>query len=132
MKSTPRTGLDHEMAFTVEPKHTIDFAANEMPAVLSTPTLVGWLERTARETLAPFLEPGESSVGTEIELRHLAPTPLGQTVRCRARIATAEGPSFAFHVEAFDQQELIARGFHRRRVVRAEAFARRVAAKAKG
>jgi len=113
----------------VEQKHLIDFATGGMPAVLSTSILIGVLERTAREALAPFLEPDERSVGAEIELRHFAPTPLGQRVTCTARVIQADGAQITFQVEARDQHELIARGLHKRAVIRVEHFARRLARK---
>ena len=62
MKSPPRIGASHELQFVVEQKHVIDFATDGMPAVLSTPILIGQLERTARELLAPLLKPDERSV----------------------------------------------------------------------
>jgi fluoroacetyl-CoA thioesterase len=76
------------------------------------------------------LEPGEVSVGTEIEIQHLAPTPMGQTVRCLARVVRAEGRKVSFQVEARDEQELIARGSHTRFVVHGGSFAKRIQAKA--
>ena len=126
MKSVPRIGATGELQFVVEQKHLIDFATDGMPAVLSTPNLIGWLERTARETLAPLLEADERTVGAEIELRHFAPTPVGQRVTCSARVILAEGREITFQIEARDQHELIARGLHKRAVVRVESFARRV------
>ncbi len=102
-----------------------------MPAVLSTPILIGLLERTARGALAPLLDPEERSVGAEIELRHFAPTPLGARVTCTVRVVAAEGREVTFQVEARDHQELIARGLHKRAVIRVESFARRVASKSK-
>ena len=130
MKSRPRTGTVGELKFVVEEKHVIDFANDGMPAVLSTPNLIGLLERTAREALQPFLEPNERTVGIEIDIRHLAPTPLGQTVTCTARVIQAEGLSVTLQIEARDEHEMIARGVHKRAVVRVESFARRVARKA--
>ncbi|PYI81660.1 MAG: hypothetical protein DME26_19540 [Verrucomicrobia bacterium] len=131
MKSVPRVSTSGELQFVVEQKHVIDFATDGMPAVLSTPSLIGLLERTARETLAPLLEPDERSVGAEIELRHFAPTPLGQRVTCLARVIHAEGKEITFQLEARDQDELIARGLHKRAVIRVESFARRVERKRK-
>jgi fluoroacetyl-CoA thioesterase len=126
MKSLPRIGATGEFRFTVEQRHCIDFATNGMPAVLSTPNLIGVLERTAREALLPIQEADERSVGVEIELRHLAPTPLGQQVTCIARVVHAEGTLVTFQVEARDPHELIARGVHKRAVIAVEDFARRV------
>ena len=131
MKKPPKMGTAGELQFLVEQKHVIDFATDGMPAVLSTPSLIGLLERTARETLAPLLEPDERSVGAEIELRHFAPTPLGQRVTCLARVIHAEGKEITFQLEARDQDELIARGLHKRAVIRVESFARRVERKRK-
>jgi predicted thioesterase len=68
MKSRPPTGTVGELRFTVSADHVIDFATDGMPAVLSTPRLIGMIERTARESLYPYLDPDERSVGIEIEL----------------------------------------------------------------
>ena len=118
-----------EFEFVVEEKHVIDFATDGMPPVLSTPNLIALLERTAREALTPFLEPDERSVGAEIELRHFAPTLLGARAVCTARVIHAEGREVTFQLEARDEQEVIARGVHKRAVVRIEQFARRVGRK---
>ena len=80
MKAAPKVGTAGEFSFVVGPEHIITFAADGMPAVLSTPNLIGLIERTARESVASFLEADERTVGTEIELRHLAPTPPGASV----------------------------------------------------
>jgi len=130
MKSRPKVGTTGELRFTVAQEHVIDFATDGMPAVLSTPRLIGLIERTAREALYPFLDSGERTVGMEIEIRHLAPTPLDANVTCMARVISSEGSSVTFHVEARDEHELIARGIHKRGVIRVESFARRVARKA--
>lgn len=123
MTSAPKIGTIGELQFVVEQKHAIDFATDGMPAVLSTPNLIGLLERTARQALQPFLEADERSVGIEIELRHLAPTPLGQQVTCTARVIHVDGNIIGFQIEARDQRELIARGLHKRAIIRVQAFA---------
>lgn len=126
MKSHPNIGLTGELAFKVEPQHAIDFSGGGMPAVLSTPNLIGFLERTAREAMAGCLDDDERSVGTEIELKHLAPTPIGHTVRCTARVIHVEDREVMFQIEARDDRELIARGLHQRTVIRVDRFAQRV------
>ena len=131
MKSRPPIGTTGELRFIVEPGHLIDFATGGMPAVLSTPKLIGLLERTAREALHPFLQTDERTVGMEIEIRHLAPTPPGARVTCTARVIATEGTTVTFHVEARDEHELIIRGIHKRAVIQVESFARRVARKIK-
>lgn len=130
MKDAPKVGTTGEQTFVVEPLHTIDFAQGGMPAVLCTPWLIWFLEHAARAAVLPSLEPGESTVGTEIQVRHLAPTPVGQTVTCRARVLFADGNVVSFQLDAHDETELIARGTHRLRVIRIDRFAARVAKKA--
>ena len=131
MKSAPKIGTVGELQFVVEQQHCIDFATDGMPAVLSTPNLIGLLERTARQAIAPFLEADERSVGTEIELRHLAPSPLGARVAIAVRVIRTEGRQVTFQVEARDEHELIARGVHTRAVIGTGGFARRVQTKSK-
>ena len=129
MKARPPIGTSHQLKFTVGPEHIIDFATDGMPAVLATPRLIGLLERTAREAVYLFLEADERTVGTEIDLRHLAPAPLGAKVTCLARVISADGPFISYQIEARDDYELIARGNHKRAVIRVDSFARRVAKK---
>ena len=129
MKSRPRIGLTGELAFKTEAKHAVEFAGNGMPAVLSTPNLVGFLERTARETIAGYLEPDERSVGIELDLKHLAPTPIGQTVHCTVRVISVDDRQVLFQIEVRDSREVIMRGLHKRAIIRTESFSRRVKAK---
>jgi len=124
VKSSPKIGTTGELQFTVEQKHVIDFATDGMPAVLSTPNLIGLLERTSRKTLEPFLEANERSVGVEIELRHLAPALLGAEVTCITRIYHVDGRKVDFQIEAREQGRLIARGLHKRAVIRVDSFAK--------
>ena len=126
MRARPKVGTTGEVQFIVELKHAIDFAGEGMPAVLCTPWLIWFLEHAARGAVLPFLESGESTVGVQIEVRHLAATPLGQNVTCMARVIRAEGSLISFQVEARDEQELIARGLHQLRVIKVERFTERV------
>jgi fluoroacetyl-CoA thioesterase len=129
VKATPRIGTTGEFSFVVGSEHIITFASDGMPAVLSTPNLIGLIEQTARESLQPFLEADERTVGMEIELRHLAPTPLGARVAITTRVIHTEGREISFQVEARDEQELIARGVHKRAAIRVGGLARRIARK---
>jgi len=125
MKSKPPIGTLGETTFVVETKHCIDFAADGMPAVLSTPNLIGILERTARHAIEPFLEADERSVGVEIELRHLAPSPRGAKVTATARVIGVTGRFVDYQIEARDGSELLARGVHKRAVVQTGNFTER-------
>lgn len=130
MKARPKIGTTGEFKFVVAPEHVIDFTTGGMPAVLSTPKLIGLIERTARESLYPFLDENERTVGAEIEIRHLAPTPPGQQVVITTRIIGGEGQLWDFQFEVRDEHEIIARGLHKRAVINVGAFAKRVARKA--
>jgi predicted thioesterase len=129
MKSRPKIGTTGETKFVVSQEHVIDFATGGMPAVLSTPRLIALVERTARESLYPFLDDSERTVGSEIEIRHLAPTPMGKNVIITTRIIGGDGKLWDFQFEVRDEHEVIARGLHKRAVITVESFARRVAKK---
>lgn len=129
MKNRPKVGQTGEQRIVTEAKHAVEFAGDGMPAVVSTPHLVGFLERTARLAIADCLEADERSVGTELELRHLAPTPVGATIVCTARVIGVDERRITFQVEAHDGHEVIIRGLHRRAVIRTGSFTKRVRAK---
>ena len=123
MQTTPKIGSSHETRFTVETSHSIEFSEHGIPAVLATPWLIWFLEHAALDLMKPYLDEGELTVGVQVEMEHLAPAPLGSQVACRARVVHVEGPLITFQIEAGDQQGPIAKGLHKRRVVRAERIA---------
>jgi len=129
MKEAVRPGTVGEEKFVVGDEHLIDFAHDGMPAILCTPWLVWFLEHAARKAVLPVLEPGESTVGVVINVQHLAATPLGEKVVCRARVISVDGPQISFQIEAHDEHEQIARGTHKLRVIQAARLAKKVAAK---
>ncbi|MDX2037100.1 MAG: thioesterase family protein [Isosphaeraceae bacterium] len=110
----------------VDESNRIVFTDERMPAVLATPWLIAYLEYAARDAIAPCLEPHERSVGTFVEVEHLAPTPEGFTVTCRSRVIRVDGTIVTFQVEAHDGQETVARGIHRRRIIDTDRFRRRL------
>jgi len=129
MKGKPKVGSVGTIRFKVESHHTIDFSGGGLPPVLSTPSLINYLEKAAREAIAENLESGETSLGIELDVQHLAPTPPGHWVTCTAKVIYSEGNVVSFQVEAADEIEPIARGTHKRAIVLVERFARRVAKK---
>ncbi len=131
MIRSPKVGDVGELSFTVDSSHTIDFADLGMPEVLSTPMLIEFLELSAREALLPLFESGEACVGVHVDIQHLAATPPGHKVVCRAKVIHVAGRIVTFQVEAHDEQELIARGTHKRAVVDTQRFAKSVARKQK-
>lgn len=126
MRSVPKLGLTGEQQFLVDATKRITFADDRMPPVLATPWLVAHLEYAARDALATCLEDNERSVGTYVEVEHLAPTLEGAIVTCRARVILVDSTVVTFQVEAHDGVEPIARGLHRRRVIDVDRFRRRL------
>jgi fluoroacetyl-CoA thioesterase len=129
VQTPPKIGTSYERSFAVEPNHTIDLAPEVFSPVLSTPSLIWFLEHTALDLMLPYLEEGEITVGVQVDVEHLAPTPCSCEVTCRARVVHTEGPLVTFHLEAHDPQEQIAKGLHKRRVLRAQRLAKRVGQK---
>jgi len=124
-------GTQHEEKLVVTPDVAIDFMGIEGARVLSTPNMILGLERTSRNAILPLLEPGYDSVGTHVNVYHLAATPLGMTVTFRTEVTSVEDRRVNFKVEAFDDREKIAEGTHQRFIVHADRFAARVQEKAR-
>ncbi|MGC6462735.1 MAG: thioesterase family protein [Pirellulaceae bacterium] len=126
MKRPAKVGDVGELTFTATTEHAIDFADDRMPAVLSTPWLIWFLEHAARNAMLPLLDDGESTVGTHVDVEHLAATPLGQSVRCKATVINTDHPRITFRLEAHDEHEQIAIGIHRLNVIDCERFKKRL------
>lgn len=110
-------GATAEIALTVTPDRTADAMGNHGLHVFATPFVVGLLEDAAGAVLKPHLPAGAATVGTMVEMRHLAATPVGMRVRARATLLQTDGRRFLFSVEAGDDKEKIAEGRHERFVV---------------
>ncbi len=106
----------------------IDFLG-EGARVLSTPQLIGFEERTCRDTVLALLEPGQDTVGTHVNVSHLAATPIGMTVTCSAEVVAVDGRRIQFRVEAWDEKEKVSEGFHERTIIRVAKFAARITEK---
>jgi fluoroacetyl-CoA thioesterase len=102
-----------------------------MPTVFATGYMVGLMEWTCLHIIAPHLEEGEGSLGTHINVSHVAATVPGQTVTVDARCTRVTGRRLYFHVEAHDGIDLIGEGEHQRMIVNWEKFEQRVNDKAK-
>lgn len=118
-----------EKQFVVTEQEAIHFMGPQGPHVLSTPSLVNWMELTSRESILPLQGPGEDSVGVSVHIKHLAATPIGMGVRVISRLTGVEGRIFTFEIEAHDEVEKIGEATHQRASVLVSKFAGRVAAK---
>jgi fluoroacetyl-CoA thioesterase len=139
MKDSLRAGLTHQLKFTVPPTKTVPHlypeseSFRQMPEVLATGYLVGLLEWACIEALRPHLDwPTEQSLGTRVNISHLAATPPGLTVTVDVRLDRVEGRKLSFTVSAHDGTDKISEGTHERVVIDHSRFAAKVADKARG
>lgn len=128
MKDSLKVGLTGARRFTIDERRTIGFMGPE-GRVYATPELVRDLEETCRDLLLAHCDPGEDSVGTRVELDHLAATPLGMWVEITAVVAAVEGRRVVLEFSARDQVEEVARGKHARFVVNTAKTLERLRAK---
>jgi fluoroacetyl-CoA thioesterase len=136
MKPTLTPGLTHRFAYKVPQDKTVphlypevaDFQA--MPAVFATGYMVGLMEWTCMQLMAPHLDTGEGSLGVHIEVSHTAATPPGLTVTVDAECIAVQGSRITFKVKAHDGIDSIGEGNHQRFVVRWDKFQERLFDKA--
>ncbi|MEP7207080.1 MAG: thioesterase [Casimicrobiaceae bacterium] len=100
--------------------------------MLSTPVMIMAMENAALEAIKPYFEPGESAVGTRVDVAHLAATPVGRRIVATADVTGANGHRIEFRVKATDGAEEIGRGTHARIVINVASFSEHVAAKFAG
>jgi fluoroacetyl-CoA thioesterase len=132
MKPSLTAGLAGKREFTVERESTIGFMGEDA-RVYATPMLVRDIEITCRELLLQHLDKGEDSVGTRVEIDHLAPTLLGMKVTIEAKLAELKGRAVTFEITASDGVDQICRGRHMRFIVSVEQTRQRLMQKrAKG
>jgi predicted thioesterase len=122
-------GLIGEASITVALDVTARHLGSGTVAVFATPEMVRLMERAAVRGLAPFLAPQQQSVGTMVNVKHLAATPLGATVTARAELLAVAGRRLTFKVSAHDGVDLIGEGVHERALIDLAKFEARVAAK---
>jgi fluoroacetyl-CoA thioesterase len=115
-------GMTAEKKVTVMPEMTVGHVVPGMPAVYGTPTMILHMEMAAGLAIQPSLPAGYVSVGMMVNIRHLAATPIGRTVRAIARVAKVGEKSILFEVEAWDGDRKIGDGTHRRGVVNVAEF----------
>ena len=129
MKTSLAAGVTAVSKLTVDRERTIDFMG-EKARVYATPMLVRDIEIACRELLLEHLDPGEDSVGTRIELDHLAATLMGMSVDLRVTVAEVKGRAITLQFDGQDSVDTICRGKHQRFVVDVKTTEARLAAKA--
>jgi len=125
MKPSLAPGLAVTREFAIDRERTIDFMGEDA-RVYATPMLVRDIEVTCRELLLAHLDAGEDSVGTRVEIDHLAATLLGMTVQITATLAELKGRAALFDVSATDGLDTVCRGRHARFVVNVDQVKQRL------
>lgn len=132
MSPSVPVGARHEKKILVTSENAISFLGLEDARVLSTPHMIGYMEYTARELAVQFLEKGYDTVGTEVNIKHLAAAPIGMSVTFRAEVVGVNERRVTFRVEAEDEKEKIGEGTHERTIINVARFASKLAAKNAG
>jgi fluoroacetyl-CoA thioesterase len=125
-------GAKGTYSMTVLPQHLASqFKDAILPPVFATPVMILIMENAALNAVREYLEPGESVVGTGVNVRHLAATPVGHRVTAEAEVTRVDGRRIEFKVSARDEKEEIGNGTHDRMVVDLDRLGQRLAAKSK-
>ena len=131
MSSPFEPGMHRELTVVTTPEDSARRFYPNLPDVFATPCLGGLMERVSAELINEHLNPGEQSVGFTMNLKHMAATPLGMSIRVRTEVTSVEGRKLTFKLEAFDEMEKIAEATHERFIIVADKFNARMAEKAK-
>jgi predicted thioesterase len=118
-------GMSAERLLTVTPELTVQHFVPSMPAVYGTPLMILEMEMTSGDAISGVLPQGWVTVGTEVDIRHLAATAVGRVVRTTAVVTAVERRIIRFEVAAFDGAQKIGDGRHARGLVNAEHFMKR-------
>jgi fluoroacetyl-CoA thioesterase len=136
MKDTLKAGLTYQFQFKVPASKTVpalypeSVSFQQMPHVLATGYMIGLIEWACIEAIRPHLDwPAEQSLGTHVDLSHLAATPPGLTVTVDVRLDKVEGRKLTFSVSAHDGVDKITEGTHQRTVIDSARFTAKVAGK---
>jgi predicted thioesterase len=125
-------GLAGSAELVVGDEHTAPRVGSGRIAVLATPVMINLIEAAALDAIERLLPEGYQSLGTVLNIRHIAATPVGMRVRARAEVVKVEGRTVFFAVECKDEKELIGDGRHERVVVNVAKFDERVKRKLSG
>jgi fluoroacetyl-CoA thioesterase len=125
-------GLEGSVEITVGDQHTAPSIGSGKVRVLATPVMINLIEAAALKAIEHLLQPGYQSLGTHLDVHHVAATPVGMKARATAVVTKVDGRTVTFKVEARDEKDLIGHGTHERVVVNVAKFDARVQQKLGG
>src|SRR3954447_26638774 len=124
-----KPGLEGHAELVVGEQHTAPRIGSGRVRVLATPVMIKLMEAAALDAVEELIPVGHQSLGTRLEVRHIAATPVGMRVRATAKLVSVDGRTLEFRVEAHDEKDLNGDGAHTRLVVNVARFDQRVQAK---
>jgi len=129
MKTIP-TGARGSFSLVVSPEHLANrFKDAMLPPVLATPVMIMIMENAALNAIKPYLDASESALGTRVDVRHLAATPVGRRVTGEAEVTKVDGRRIEFTIQATDGAEVIGAGSHERMIIDLRKFSERLQSK---
>lgn len=115
-------GIKGHQEMTVTDQNTAKSMGSGVMDVYATPSMLALMENTAFRSVAPYLNEGCGTVGTKVEIEHVASSPVGMKITCDSELIAIEGRKLVFHVEAYDAKGLIGKGTHERFIIESEKF----------
>lgn len=123
------TGIRGRIETVVTQKESAKTLGSGLLDVYATPAMIALMEGCASQSVAPYLDEGCGTVGTAVNIRHLAATPIGMKVYCESILTEVDGRRLLFNVKAYDETGLIGEGTHERFIINSEKFFAKVNAK---
>ncbi len=120
------TGIKGKQECIVSYQQTAEYISSGLLPVFATPCMIQLMESTARQSVEPYLTEGQSTVGTSVNIRHLASTFVGCTVTCESELVEIDRRRLVFSVKVYDSKELLGEGTHERFIIDNEKFLARL------
>ena len=123
------TGIKGKQELVVTKENTAKAMGSGTLEVFATPAMIALMEKTAYESVAPELEEGSGTVGTALNVKHVAASPVGMKITCESELVKVDGRALTFSVKAYDEKGLIGEGEHERFIIYSEKFQAKADAK---
>ncbi len=115
-------GIKNTLEITVTEENSAAVMKSGTLKVLASPAMIALIEETAWKSVQPYLEDGQGTVGTNLNINHVAPTPLGMKVSCETELIEVDGRKLKFDVKVYDECGLAGNGTHERFIIYSEKF----------
>lgn len=122
-----QSGIKNEKSIVVTDELTASKVGSGLLPVYATPCMIALMENTCADCVQPYMQEGDGTVGTSVDIKHVSATPVGKTVRCECTLTEINGKKLVFEVNAYDDKGLIGTGTHKRAIINNEAFMARLA-----